>query len=549
MSLNAAPPSTFGVLITEVMFDPEPAVGEPASDYIELLNHSDSIIDLHGWTIRTNADEYKILEHPLLWPGEYIVITANPASFGDSTVTRIQLRGFSLANSGGYIVLQDPDGKKIHAMTYEPAMHSTALKQKGGWSLELANIDEPCRLNQNWQSSKSVTGGTPGKNNSVGMPVASDGLEWVNAWVSDNHLYIEINRWLDSAGLAPHLQLSIQPALTGVQWFIAGIENQLLVITTPQLLDTQSIYAVEVKGIADCTSTSHAELTGRFGLPSALLPGDVIFNEVMCHPATGSAEYIELYNRSAKVIDLQGLYLSKVKENGTTGELIRLTENPRLLMPGEYVVISRAPDAIDPSLLAAPRASLDLSDCPTLPDEGATLVLADLDGNIIDRLSYSEDWHLPLLAEKAGVALERITESTTTDPSSNWTSAAAPLYGTPGRRNSQANTGNISAASIHIEPEVFTPDNDGNNDMLTISYSTRNARTLASIRIADINGRIVKTVANNFITGAAGSWRWNGFDELQRPLPTGIYVVVAEFFDLAGKKSKFRQAVTLAHPY
>jgi flagellar hook assembly protein FlgD len=46
--------------------------------------------------------------------------------------------------------------------------------------------------------------------------------------------------------------------------------------------------------------------------------------------------------------------------------------------------------------------------------------------------------------------------------------------------------------------------------------------------------------------GKSGSWTWDGLDDSGRPLPIGHYILMAEWFNLDGKKEQFKQAIVLA---
>src|SRR5690348_14073566 len=73
-------------------------------------------------------------------------------------------------------------------------------------------------------------------------------------------------------------------------------------------------------------------------LPEA---GDVIINEILFSAKTGGAEFIEIFNRSSKTIDLSGLRITK--RNLTTLQ----TETPvpltslGLLIPQSYLVLTK----------------------------------------------------------------------------------------------------------------------------------------------------------------------------------------------------------------
>ena len=52
-------------------------------------------------------------------------------------------------------------------MSYDDNWYRSSGKSEGGWALELINPDNPCALAENWTASTSLSGGTPGRPNSV----------------------------------------------------------------------------------------------------------------------------------------------------------------------------------------------------------------------------------------------------------------------------------------------------------------------------------------------------------------------------------------------
>lgn len=98
------------------------------------------------------------------------------------------------------------------------------------------------------------------------------------------------------------------------------------------------------------------------------------------------------------------------------------------------------------------------------------------------------DWQFALIDNVEGVSLERIDPDRPTQDSMNWHSAASTVgFGTPTYRNSQYSipeTGN----EITLSPQVFSPDGDGFNDVLSISYLFDQAGYTANIKIFDSQG-------------------------------------------------------------
>jgi Lamin Tail Domain len=184
--VKAAP---FDIIINEILFNPPPA----GSDYIELFNRSNSIIDCSALWIM-GRDSYGALQDPgvltqgqrLLFPGEYIVLTEDPAWILQNypsapSFAIIQLTSFpSMPDDMGKIVLANNDGQIIDELDYDHHWHSPLLSGESGVALERIHSDTPSSAASNWASAAASTGfGTPGLKNSEYMPATAAGNEWI----------------------------------------------------------------------------------------------------------------------------------------------------------------------------------------------------------------------------------------------------------------------------------------------------------------------------------------------------------------------------------
>ena len=101
-------------------------------------------------------------------------------------------------------------------------------------------------------------------------------------------------------------------------------------------------------------------------------------------------------------------------------------------------------------------------------------------------------------------------------------------------------------AAIEITPKVFSPDNDGRDDIATIQYKTTEPGYVANITIYDANGRPVRNLVKNATLSLQGYWIWDGLDDKKLKLPVGTYILFTELFDLKGKKVIFKNVIVLA---
>jgi hypothetical protein len=85
----------------------------------------------------------------------------------------------------------------------------------------------------------------------------------------------------------------------------------ILKLSSPIQLGT--IYNVTVlSGITDCVGNALINGSLPFALPEAPVANDVVINEILFDPNTGGVDFVELYNRSKKTINLKDLRLGSM---------------------------------------------------------------------------------------------------------------------------------------------------------------------------------------------------------------------------------------------
>jgi hypothetical protein len=177
---------------------------------------------------------------------------------------------------------------------------------------------------------------------------------------------------------------------------------------------------------------------------------------------------------------------------------------------------------------------VEVKEMPSLPDGGATLLLFDRSGHTLDQVNYHPEMHAPGLHSSQGVALERVEES--------WHSAASVAgYMTPGEANSQSIAVPATAGVLNLEPAVFHPGTDGYRDVQGIVLAGLDRGSLLQLWITDMEGRRLRTLANNHLSGEAAVYCWDGCDDSGQTLPRGFYVVHLEVVDPAGGRHRYRK--------
>jgi hypothetical protein len=220
-----------------------------------------------------------------------------------------------------------------------------------------------------------------------------------------------------------------------------------------------------------------------------------------------------------------------------------------MLPPGAYCVITPNPKWLVLNYkIKDTNVVIDVSSLPSYPDdEGCVIILRKADSVIIDEVDYNEKWHFQLLADKQGVTLERIDLNFPSQDENNWTSASYNSgYGTPGYENSQHRIKNaFSGEKVSVLPKVFSPDNDGLNDVSLVEISSAESGNVANAVIYDITGKQVRYLIKNELLGSYNQFKWDGYDDQLRQLPVGVYILFTQIFDMNGRNIKYRNCIVL----
>ena len=539
------------IVINEIMADPEPCVGLPSYEYIELFNTTDHSIGLQDWVLRIGNSEKTITQDINVVSKGFIILCKEDAvpSLSEYGVC-VGFASFSIPNSGSLISLSSISGKKVHKLIFGNDWYRDGDKSDGGWSLEQIDPHSPCLESCNWRASCSVSGGTPGARNSVdGNNFIEPDIDYVNV-LSPNSIEVVFNQNMDSYSLGNTnnytiLEFNSHPYIATP----SQDDDKSVTISFMQDFLIHSFYKILVFGSENCSGVPVLDGCGCvFGIPDEAEGGDVVINEILFDPISPAADYVELFNKSDKILDISKLKLGVVKTsfpNPPDTTIKEITTEHRQLFPRQYLLLTTTPEVIGVQYECETKNFINTKSFPSYPNSGAGVVLY-YDNRIVDFMSYSEDSHYPLLTETKGVSLERVSPWISSADPENWHSAAAPLYGTPGYQNSvyTENTGN--SATVEVDPAVFSPDGDGFNDVTTINLSVFDPDYTAKIVIFDSQGRYVKNLVAGQNIAAQCRFVWNGLDDNGRIVPAGIYVVFVEVFDIQGNIKMFKTAVVVA---
>ncbi|MCB0510193.1 MAG: hypothetical protein KDC82_05475, partial [Bacteroidetes bacterium] len=212
----------------------------------------------------------------------------------------------------------------------------------------------------------------------------------------------------------------------------------------------------------------------------------------------------------------------------------------------EYLVLSEDSANIYENYIVAHPENLVEASIPNYDDNVGIICLKSAGGITLDSFEYKSSWHLELLDLKDGVSLERLSPFLPSTEASTWHSAAKVYgYATPTSMNSQSFMGE-AGTNLQIEPEVFSPNDDGYQDYCLLRYDADKEGLFANVAIYDLMGREVKLIAQHHSLGRENTWRWDGVNNNLEKADVGIYLVVFDIFDLQGKVQRLKEKVVLA---
>ena len=545
----------FDVVINEIMADPEPVVELPEYEYMEIYNTTDYDIGITGWTIAAGSTEREI-PSAIIKAGEYIVLCSQEASvelerYGKTVV----VSGFpSLTNSGQTLILKNREREIISSVTYSDRWYQNEYKADGGWSLEQIDPFNPCGEANNWEASKNKNGGTPGQINSIDADNPdTESPELLRASVPDeNTVQLFFSESLHPLTAIAKENYRFDHGLNNPDTVDIIIpENKSVLLSFEQPFESNTIYEVEITGdISDCAGNMiSGKTTAKFAVPQNPDEFDLVINEILFNPFAGGVDFVEIYNRSDKIFDLNQLRIASYDDEvNDYKNVVKASDEGHLIFPGEYMAITENPEIVmEQYYTQNPDGFAKVSSLPAYNNDKGRAIMMDKSENTIDNFAYTEDMHFALLASNKGVSLERINYDRATTDKTNWHSASEVVgFATPAYENSQFNPQIALEEKVTINPEIFSPDNDGYQDVTNITFNIEESGYVAHIKIFDSRGRLIKYLANNLLLGINQTITWDGLDDKNQKAPMGVYVVFIELFDLDGNVKQYKKSVVVA---
>jgi hypothetical protein len=549
-------PGQFGIEINEIMADPDPPVGLPNYEYIELFNKTSYPVSLRGWSLLLGSS-LKYLPDMSIGAGNYLILCPSGTTTLFSPYGRTaEVSGLTVTNTGTSISLLDTLHNVISTVTFTDDWYQNSVKADGGWSLEQIDPLNPCGESSNWKASVDASGGTPGKLNSVNSSnpdhIAPALIRASVSRIETNKVRLFFSEATDSTSLKNINKYHIDNSMgTPIAVKLVPTDYKSVILTLASQLQIGIIYTATITdSVFDCVGNMMAvQSSVCFAVPEVADSGDLVINEVLSNPTTECVDYVEIYNRSTRVFDLRELNLAEYDTlSATITSIYPISTDGFLIFPGEYAALTTDPVKVKTQYYTPnPNGFSLMKSFPSLNNDDGVVTICDGAMDIIDFMIYTADMQYPLLNSTDGVSLERINYNRPSLDKTNWHSAAENVgFGTPAYLNSQYSEAITDDGAITLSPDIFSPDEDGYNDVLNIAYTFGEPGYLANINIYDGNGRLVRELIHNELLGTSGVFSWDGITDGNEKANIGIYIIYIEVFDLKGDVKKYKKATVLA---
>jgi hypothetical protein len=549
------------VLVNEIMY--APAGDEP--EWVELNNLSPDTINLKNWRISDSNISTKSLisqSDALFPPRSYLVIAKDIVFTSYHSGIPVVITNFSALNNStpDEVVLYDTRLNTIDSVLYAPSWGG-----QGGKSLERIEAEMPSTLSTNWGTSQDSLGSTPGKKNSIArleydvmvsnltqtqtmvsgkvIPAVTVSIHNIGRRIADS---VSVSFYTDKDHDSVPEPSELMHTILSAQSLAPG-DSILLSDQFPQLASGANNMIVVADWWRDENlRNNRASVLIKINYESRSL----VINEIMYDPLYGQNEWIELFNRSDRPIDAAHWTFNDRPTLNSVNSF-EIPNQPFAIKSGEYIIV-----AADSSLFKLFQnlirsdstihiCILNCSGGFSLNNDGDVVVLKDLTGQTIDSVAYLPSWHHPDVVDTKGRSLERINPNIDSNDPRNWSTCTNILGGTPGKANSIMTPYLNVSSLISVSPNPFSPDGDGFEDYCIIHYNLPMMTSTLNLRIYDVKGRLIRTLANGELAGTQGEIVWNGFDDNKQRARIGVYVIFLEATDRSSSRVVTAKAVAV----
>lgn len=556
-------PAFGDIRINEFLADGPVEIGE----FIELQNVSSKIIDVQNLSI-TDASRQRFRFslgknelQSLLKPSAYIAV-GNFMPLLNVENYHVQSSFLSLNNTNETLQLWYADSVLLDEVRWNklPAINSQ-LGAQATVSMEKTDPSSSGLDISKWKRTQHINGHTVGIQNDQ-FYLDESPPEMLYAQVKNDSLIITFNEFSVPPNQSSFWADGVMVSTTEIKPLVEKFLHQW--VLPLKLLAVEKIKEVELINWTDLNGNRLN--VGRVAVSHQPNVGEVIINEIFYQPIQDDEdgipnqfEWIELHNRSTHHLDINKVLLHQgVTERGFKNRISLTSDHPLIIAPGGYFLISAEENSTpyfnaDEATFYVGKRSLSLS------NDSANVYLFGKDENSIDSVKYHHKWHHPALQIQQGISLERIHPAESGFNPQNWGSNTLEEGHSKGFKNSLTPifdesdptqiTKNDSNTLIHIEPQIFSPNGDGNDEVCEIQLLSSSKTEIVTAQIFDRTGIPIKKLTANSRIGANKRLFWNGRSDNNIPVESGVYILWVEWKDFETNKAFSLKKRLIIAPY
>ncbi len=270
--------------------------------------------------------------------------------------------------------------------------------------------------------------------------------------------------------------------------------------------------------------------------------GSLVINEILYDPAANNCEFVEIFNQSEDSVELGGMYVvvGSNKACKISSTLNKIASKSFAVLGKDSTLKSNY------SNLSGNCSYLFMNSILSLSNEGTTIVLHDARGNVLDSLYYASAWNNKNIPSTKNKSLEKINPYLDSNDPKNWSTCVCPEGATPGKQNSLFIEEVVSEKKVSINPNPFSPDNDGFEDFTAINLTLPHKLSQVRIKVFDSIGRLVRTLIHNMPSAYKSTVIFDGLDDNGRALRIGIYILLIEALGSDGNIETIKTPVVIA---
>ncbi len=523
------------IVITEIMTNPMPLHGLPNAQYIELKNRTSEKILLNKWKVKG-----KTIKNGFISANNTVVVCASTdttalKSFGNT----IGIDDWSTLNTADAIEVFSESDILIDSITFNKSWYKDAIKENGGYSLELYenNVSGDCAKELLWSASQATIGGTP---NSANRFITTFNTHARAILVNPSTIDIDFEGNMDKTEVSKIANYTLTNGASVQSVQILDVEIKKIRLQLNTSLQPNVIYHLFINNMIGCVGAIQQKDTFEFAITDIPVEGDLIINEILYRTNTGGEQFVELYNKTSKLFKLKDIIVAQADViSGNELQIMNLADTKGYIFPNTYIVFSKNKNTV-----MAQYSNTVIENCvdvnlPTFDNTEDIIVLKNARNEIIDKLHYNDNWHYALLETTNGVSLEKSGPDFPTQVQRYWHSAAKEVgFATPGFLNSEDNY--KLEDGVHVVPEIFSPDGDGVDDETKITYSFNEDGNVVNVYLYNSEGQLINKLIENLTIQKSGAFVWDGLTSKGYKTAIGIHFLVFERTTPQGKKVTYR---------